>query len=292
MIRPTTLSEQLLFTTVRIRVEYDSGVTGTGTGFFFHCRLDEKAGIPVIITNKHVVRGSKTGTFQLHEAQTIEGEDRPSGRFFTVQLDSFAGRWVPHPDEQVDLCAMLFQPLRGEAERQGRRVFNKSLEDSQIPSDSALEELSALEEVVFVGYPIGLWDEANNLPLIRRGTTASHPAIDFCGRSRGVIDAACFPGSSGSPVLILNEGSYQTKSSAIVGGNRALLLGVLEAGPHMDARGEITIEEIPTAKQPYATVHVMINLGYIVKARELLVLGEYMKQQLRQDGRIWLMEAT
>ena len=42
-----------------------------------------------------------------------------------------------------------------------------------------LEELSALEELVMVGYPIGLWDKNNNFPIFRKGYTASHPAIDF-----------------------------------------------------------------------------------------------------------------
>ena len=40
-------------------------------------------------------------------------------------------------------------------------------------------ELSAVEEILMIGYPNGLWDAVNNYPLIRRGVTASHPAVDF-----------------------------------------------------------------------------------------------------------------
>lgn len=68
-----------------------------------------------------------------------------------------------------------------------------------------------------IGYPIGLWDDVNNLPLIRKGITSIHPAIDFRGRSIGVADLACFHGSSGSPILIANEGMYGTKTGASLG---------------------------------------------------------------------------
>ena len=37
-----------------------------------------------------------------------------------------------------------------------------------------------------VGYPIGLWDEVNNMPLVRKGITSYHPSMDFEGKSIGI----------------------------------------------------------------------------------------------------------
>lgn len=179
---------------------------------------------------------------------------------------------------------MLFQPLREEAQRLNKPIFNIALDSKLILSDNALEDLSAVEDILMVGYPIGLWDEINNLPLIRRGITATHPAVDFCGSSIGVIDAACFPGSSGSPVLIINEGAYGTKKGMQLGSSRAVLLGVLFAGPQMTAEGKIEIQDIQTSSQPVSITRLMIHLGYIVKAKEILVLGEHVKKILREKG--------
>lgn len=151
-----------------------------------------------------------------------------------------------------------------------------------LPAHS-LEELSAVEDVLMVGYPIGLWDEINNLPLIRRGITATHPAVDFCGNSIGVIDAACFPGSSGSPVLIVNEGMYKVKTGTVIG-SRIIFLGVLSAGPQMTAEGQIVIQGIPTINQPISLTRLMIHLGYIVKAKEIITLGEHVKRILQASG--------
>ena len=103
--------------------------------------------------------------------------------------------------------------------------------------DDEISNLGALEEIVMVGYPIGLWDAANNMPLFRRGITATHPNIDYEGRPDFVIDAACFPGSSWSPALLFNQGAYTTRQGTYLGSPRLKLLGVLYAGPQFTASG-------------------------------------------------------
>ncbi|MBU7583232.1 MAG: trypsin-like peptidase domain-containing protein [Nostoc sp. TH1S01] len=279
MINPTTISEQLLFSTVRIAVERLSGEKATGTGFFFDFPVDKHKSIPTIITNKHVITDAIKGSFQLHIANLNQESYIPSGHFFNVDIYEFEKRWIMHPCKDIDLCAMPIQPLINNVEADGKRVFRIPLTDNWIFSDSTLEELSAVEEILMIGYPNGLWDEFNNLPLIRRGTTATHPAIDFLGKSQMVIDAACFPGSSGSPVLIVNEGIV-TKKSGLYVEDRIILLGILFSGPCMNAQGDIVIQEIPTIQQPISLTRLMIHLGYIIKAKEIKVLGEYIKQEI------------
>lgn len=122
-----------------------------------------------------------------------------------------------------------------------------------------------------VGYPIGLADARNNYPIFRKGYTAAHPAVDFNEDGIGLVDMACFPGSSGSPIYILNEGSYRDKhGNSYFGSSRVMLLGVLFAGPQYDARGDIVVKTIPTSTQIVeSSTRVMTNLGYYVKAAEI-----------------------
>jgi hypothetical protein len=56
-------------------------------------------------------------------------------------------------------------------------------------------------EVLFVGYPNDVYDQVNNLPVIRAGKIASMPKVDFNGKPEFLIDAHVWPGSSGSPVF-------------------------------------------------------------------------------------------
>jgi hypothetical protein len=93
------------------------------------------------------------------------------------------------------------------------------------------------------------------------------------GVASTVVDVACFPGSSGSPVFIYNTGSYVKKNGDIDLGRRLLFLGVLFAGPQIEADGKIVIRTIPTDAQAIAQIKLMMNLGYVIKARELEALG-------------------
>jgi hypothetical protein len=119
-----------------------------------------------------------------------------------------------------------------------------------------------------VGYPNGLADEKNNLPLIRRGITATPFYIDHNGDSEFVVDCACFPGSSGSPVLIVNEGSYSLHKRPLQSGNRMVLIGILYAGPLFDAKGEIKKYKVPTTNT--VITDIPMNLGYCIPSIKLL----------------------
>jgi hypothetical protein len=83
--------------------------------------------------------------------------------------------------------------------------------------------------------------------------------------------------------LIVNEGMYGTKHGTVVG-TRIVLLGVLHAGPHWSAEGHIIAKEIPTGIQVSSQTQVMVHLGYIIKAKELLVLGEAVQVRTRTKG--------
>ncbi|HKY85290.1 MAG TPA: hypothetical protein VJL90_00855 [Pseudorhodoplanes sp.] len=132
------------------------------------------------------------------------------------------------------------------------------------------------------GYPNGLWDAANNYPLIRRGITSSHPAVDFDvdGVATTVLDIASFPGSSGSPVFTYNSGTYRNKNGNVVVGGRAYFLGVLYSGPYIETDGTIVIRNIPTAETQVPQMRLMMNLGYIVKSRELEAMSAQFRQRL------------
>ena len=91
---------------------------------------------------------------------------------------------------------------------QGKHLDYAPIHANLIPSQAELAKYGVFQEVKFVGYPIGIWDEKNNLPIMRRGMTATDPAIDYNGRGEFLVNAAVYPGSSGSPVYIANETSW------------------------------------------------------------------------------------
>jgi hypothetical protein len=261
-------SEQLAFVTTRIHSETNSGKVSVGTGFFFSFKVSESEHIPIIVTNCHVIEDSARGIFQLTRAD--ENNNPMIGEFENIIIDRFEQVWLRHPNQAVDLCVMPLAPLLREAQKQNERFFFRSLDENLLPTQQLLTELTALEEILMIGYPVGIWDSVNNMPVFRRGITATHPNLNYEGREEFLIDAACFPGSSGSPVLLYNLGSYASRQGGTVIGTRISLLGVLYAGPQYTVEGEIKVVPIPTQMTPIPTSKIPINLGVVVKARKLL----------------------
>jgi hypothetical protein len=258
-MKPISLSEHLLYST--IMMETLDG--DRGTGFFFNFKFEETT-VPIIITNKHVIKNDMNAivTFALH----LGDADGPSDENINVR---YIGGWIPHSNH--DLCFCFANPLFEQIKNKlNKDVFFIALEESLIFDSEALSKLSAVEDVLMIGYPIGLSDTKNNLPLFRKGITSSHPAISFNEQDIGAIDMACFPGSSGSPILILNEGSYYDKSGTVKIATRIVFLGVLFKGPIFNEEGKIVIKEIPTSQQVSIITPQMINLGYYIQAHQLL----------------------
>lgn len=273
------LSEQLMYSTVRMECILTSGDTSVGTGFFYKFEGDDGKYIVGIITNKHVVKNAVTGRFLLTEAD-VDGEPLDTSHV-TVLIDDFEKAWIPHPNEDIDLCVMPVSLIMHEIEKTNKRIFYRHLENWMIKTGDELDELSAIEDITMIGYPNGLWDSTNNKPVARKGVTATHPKFNYNGKEEVVIDAACFGGSSGSPVFILNEGAYATKTG-FVAAHRIIFLGVLYAGPQMAVDGEIRVVDIPTSQRAFSRSMVMLNLGYIIKAHKIFDFEQVLKSMFKE----------
>lgn len=259
-----SITEQMAFCTVRIETN-----VGTGTGFFFDYLRNGNKSIPVIVTNKHVIKNSIIGTFIITSADSNDLPDMK--KHIPVSLDNFEKRWILHPDPNIDLAIMPIAPLLAEAKQKGFKPFIIPISKEIIPTEIQLKDLTAVEDILMVGYPIGIFDKINNYPIFRKGITATHPFNDYNGKSEFVIDAACFPGSSGSPVFICNQGGYMDKKgNTFMGRIRFYFLGVLYAGPQFSTTGKIVIIDIPTKKDTLAVSNIPINLGYVIKSNKLL----------------------
>lgn len=277
MNKTLSASEQLTYATVRIECTYANGTTGTGTGFFVRF-LDEPNGshVPVVVTNKHVIRGAIRGKLILTTAD--EHKNPVDSKHFELALNDCEKLWRMHPSDEVDLCALPIAEAHVQAHAQGVNLFYITLPKDVFASNEQIEDMEALEEIVMVGYPNGIWDSANNKPIFRRGITATHPKLDYCGKKEFMIDAACFPGSSGSPVFIFNDGSFKTKSIPLSSGTRVIFLGVLYAGPQHTATGEVRVIDVPTVQRPVSIATIPNNLGIVIKAERVAELEELFRE--------------
>lgn len=217
----TDINTQIIFTTVPIWVEKTDNTTTVGTGFFYQKQIDEKTTIPFIVTNAHVVKDAKRGFISL-----IKREDNMPVLTDKITAEIPGNMLDKYVDESNDLAVFPIGPLINQLFQNGINIFFRAIDPNIIPNECVVKELSAVEEITFIGYPSGLYDRKNNTPIVRKGITATPIWNDFDGRKIFLIDAGVYPGSSGSPVLIINIGSFSNKDGIIIG-NRILFLGII-----------------------------------------------------------------
>ena len=277
MVDLNPVTSQLMFVTVRVECESPNGAS-TGTAFFFDYLLNGKSELPMLMTNKHVVEGATSNRFRVHTAATpLTADLKPSGQFTDITLVD--QQWLMHPDPDIDLCAIPVAPLLELARKQGHEIFRKAIKEGIVPFQTALNELPAMQNVVMVGYPTGLWDSANNLPILRRGVTASHPALRFGGKQQGVVDIASFPGSSGSPIFAHDEIGFHSRNGFVFE-QRIHFLGILFAGPQYRADGTVEVVEIPTHAVAVSQTHIPIHLGYYIRSAALVDFKTFVRSKL------------
>lgn len=276
---PKTLGTKLLSTTIRIEAATPQG-SSIGTGFFYSIRLDDKTTVPLLVTCKHVVAGATNATLRF--SMLNEDGSRHAGATYNVSVADFEKKCIPHPNASVDLCAFPLLPVLTKAKQEGKSLEYTWVGQDNIATGEFLHLLGALRQVVFVGYPIGFWDAANNSPVARQGVTASDPVLDFNGKPAFLIDAACYPGSSGSPVFYYAQGVDTVRKT--LGGESLIFLGVLHAGPMYTAEGKLVVKNIPTAAEPRALTQVPMNLGIVIKAAELTAFENLFRAGMKDSG--------
>lgn len=259
----------LSFCTSRIEIlNEQEEIIGSGTGFTYSFEIAENQSRIFLVSNKHVFKEAYSIRFNLHIKDVIDNKKIVIGQDEMIELSNvLLKKVIYHPDEEIDLAMVEITILFHIFKDKNINLYDLFLEKSIIPTKEEWENLNAMEEVVMIGYPNGLWDEVNNLPLIRKGVTSTNPGIDFNGKREFVIDAACFPGSSGSPVFLFNTGGYLDKKDKTYKNDlRIKFIGILHSGPIMNALGEVVKSEEDLKKGDLTFTKILINLGYVVKS--------------------------
>jgi Trypsin-like peptidase domain len=265
--------DQLAKSTVKISCDNGS----TGTGFFFNFKMDgENQYVPTIITNRHVLEGVNNIHLVMSTNDYFSDPIRNVNKF-SINYTDIQSKIVYHSDPSVDLCALKISDIVRHQIDNNLYFDIKNLTMENIPSDEELESLRFVEELIMVGYPNGIADVKNNMPIFRRGTTASHPGVDFDGKQECVVDMTVTPGSSGSPVFIYNSEGYKLKTGTTVMGERLIFLGINKAVFVTSNIGEII--EVPSPTKLIATTNVGINLGLVVKSKAIYDLERQIKLQ-------------
>jgi len=180
-----------------------------GTGFFFEYTSSNKSRFTFIITNKHVVSNSSSGDMTLLASKyPFPNKEILDGYVFNIHIptNNWENGWLFHPDESIDIAIMNFTPIEKASKSNGEFCFYTSLCNKDFLHRNDLNNFSAIEEILTVGYPF----QSNNhlkhfYPIARRGVTASPIYLNKNNETKFLIDSQIFKGASGSPICLKNQ---------------------------------------------------------------------------------------
>lgn len=268
-----SIFERMFFNTVKISTWNSAGSEGAGTGFYFQIKRDGEQ-VPFIVSNKHVIENASYAKLSFHK--NIDGKPSLTDKLvMEFNGGDWQQMWFGHPDPDIDIAVCPLAPIATQFKREcGDDLFFVPTEPTDIPSPEQIRELDAIEDVTFVGYPNGVRDSKNLLPVIRRGSTASPLQVDFEGTPRFIIDASVFGGSSGSPVYIA-QSPYHDKRGNLYPGTKFFFVGVVAAVFFRTSFNQIVQVPIPTAVNSVARQQEMIDLGVVFKASTVMQTISY-----------------
>lgn len=264
---PLTVAETIMYSTLQVQiVDENNKTTGHATGFLVSFNVSKNEYVPALITNRHVVNSSND--IFVHFTRKKPTGDPDTGNVLPVHISTNSA--IVHPNPDIDLAIIPLATLVKRLRELGTPIFCPFISDKFIPSDNTWSNFDALERVIMVGYPKGLRDKKNNLPIFRSGYTATHPGFDFNGKPEFLVDLPSYKGCSGSPVYLLGNNIY-AKSQTVgkpIGTDRFYILGVMCALPAIEDTGRLDGGSNDSSKlKPIMPLH--LDLGYIVKSSEL-----------------------
>lgn len=208
---------QLLFSTLRI--ETSTGLVGTG---FLAEHPSSEGRCIFLVTNRHVVAGSDYGSVKLNASFSDPSVDITLGENVPLDIKGNNWEWTTHPDPAIDIAILNLTPIMNKLGERNIPAFGITMAVDHLPSKEKIKKVDVGDSVLFIGYPAGIHDFSNNLPLVRTGSIATL-LLDYDNNSVFLIDASVFPGSSGSPVFLKDDNSYNTFVGVLSASFRPLL---------------------------------------------------------------------
>lgn len=251
MIQRLTYSTSLIESLDKYNYQYKA------SSFFYFLTLENEK-VPVLVTNRHVVRDKVIMHATISQ---VSADNTPVlGNYFNLDINCGSDKTIyKHPNDNIDLAVIDLRPYLQKLPQ--NKYFSDFLNQTEIITAGDLKRMHAMQEIIMIGYPNGIFDGVHKLPVFRKGIAATNPAVDYNGEKCFLIDTSCFPGSSGSPVFSYENDTLGVDAEGYLTSFSGFhLMGILSAGYQNSVMGQV-IDSRGVVK-----LDMPNNLGIVIKA--------------------------
>ena len=200
-----------------IGIRNGAGISWIGTGFFIVRMLDVEGNArPMLVTNKHVL-ANKCGIvlrLKKRDSSTLDIVD-------AALYEKGVKLYYEHPNTNVDIAVL---PLNGKFITDNNIDFAAFDIDKHAMTSEELRHEGVDEGTLIhmLGFPMGLVNINDNLPICRLGCIARISVAQILESYNILADIQNFPGNSGSPIvtrpeIVSIEGTKSLNKSVLVG---------------------------------------------------------------------------
>ncbi|HYG26198.1 MAG TPA: serine protease [Caulobacteraceae bacterium] len=196
---PVDLSVDMIKATVQLEQPLGDGARTVGTGFLLN--VSDASGRPrtILVTAAHVLHKMPAGEARIgYRFQTADGAWRYAPQPLTIRKTGGAPAWVQHPHRDVAALEIAAPP----------EFARSAIPLNWLAGDETFTRigLGPGDEMMALGFPLGLSANQAGFPILRAGKVASYPLAPSAEFPTFLLDFNVFPGNSGGPIYVAGEG--------------------------------------------------------------------------------------
>ena len=191
---PVYLSVDMIKATVQLEQSLGDGQRTVGTGFLIDAPTPDGRPRTILVTAAHVLQKMPSQQASIgYRFQTQTGW-RYDPQPLTIRIPGGQEKWTRHPTRDVAALEITAPP----------EFARSAIPLSWLAGDETFNQVGMRpgDEMLALGFPLGLSANQAGFPILRAGRVASYPLAPSAEFPTFLLDFSVFPGNSGGPIYV------------------------------------------------------------------------------------------
>lgn len=197
---PVDLSVDMIKATVQLEQGLGDGQRTVGTGFLIDAPTPDGRPRTILVTADHVLEKMPTAQASIGYRFETQTGWRFDPQPLSIRLPAGRQKWTRHPSQDVAVMEI----------KAPREFARAAIPLSWLASEETFTQakLGPGDEMLALGFPLGLSANQAGFPILRAGRVASYPLAPSAEFPTFLLDFSVFPGNSGGPIYVNRDDTH------------------------------------------------------------------------------------